>query len=239
MQQLRQSETRTIRRSQINLNPVNPKRHTSDSVNLQKKNLKKVGYLGGIVWNETTGNLIDGHRRVMAMDLYYKYDGTPETDYDIKVEVVQLDEKAEKEQLTYMAVGNTKADIDLIANYIGEIDYSDVGLTIDQMNEILATASYDQVNVPDILGDLLTQGNEEKKDEEKKTPEKTREEKIAHVKDVKAKTAQMAQERSEKESAYITLSFTSYDRYLDLCEILGLEEGAKFAKGESVLELIS
>ena len=68
---LKQSETRNIKRSEINLNLVNPKRHTEDAVKLQKKNLQKVGFLGGIVWNERTGNLIDGHRRVKAMDLCY------------------------------------------------------------------------------------------------------------------------------------------------------------------------
>lgn len=72
------------------------------------------------------------------MDLYYKYDGTPSTDYDVKVEVVNLDDKVEKEQLTYMAVGNTKPDIDLIAGYISDIDYTDVGLDIGELNDILS-----------------------------------------------------------------------------------------------------
>ena len=115
---IKNSETIIIKRSQINLNPINPKRHTDRAVKLQEKNLKKVGFLGGIVWNRNTGNLIDGHRRIMAMDLYYKYDGA--NDYDVKVESVELDDKTEKEQLTYMAVGNTKPDIDLIAKYIGD-----------------------------------------------------------------------------------------------------------------------
>ena len=124
MKELKQSETRVIKRSQINLNPINPKRHSDEKVKLQKKNLQKIGFLGGIVWNEKSGNLIDGHRRIKAMDLHYKYNGTPGTDYDVKVEVVNLDDKAEKEQLTYMAVGNTKPDIDLIAGYISDIDYT-------------------------------------------------------------------------------------------------------------------
>ena len=112
MKELKQSETRIIKRSQINLNPINPKRHSDERIRLQKKNLQKVGFLGGIVWNELSGNLIDGHRRIKAMDMYYKYDGTSDTDYKVKVEVVNLDEKKEKEQLTYMAVGNTKPDLD-------------------------------------------------------------------------------------------------------------------------------
>ncbi len=79
MKKLAESRTETIKRSQIRLNPLNPKRHTDDKIRFQKLNLQKVGYMGGIVWNEVTGNLIDGHRRIQAMDSYYKYDGTPAT----------------------------------------------------------------------------------------------------------------------------------------------------------------
>ena len=124
---LKQSETIEIKRSQINLNPCNPKRHSDKQIAKQKANIKKVGFLGGIVWNRQTGNLIDGHRRVMALDLIHNYDGS-QNDYDIKVEVVDLDEKQEKSQLTYMALGNTKADYSLIAEYLPDIDYSIAGL---------------------------------------------------------------------------------------------------------------
>lgn len=94
MKELKQSETRVIKRFQINLNPINPKRHSDEKVKLQKKNLQKVGFLGGIVWNEKSGNLIDGHRRIKAMDLYYKYDGTrPHTDGFQRNNAKCLDEK--------------------------------------------------------------------------------------------------------------------------------------------------
>ena len=49
MKELKQSETRVIKRSQINLNPINPKRHSDERIKLKKKNLQKVGFLGGIV----------------------------------------------------------------------------------------------------------------------------------------------------------------------------------------------
>ena len=55
MKELKQSETRIIKRSKINLNPINPKRHSDERVKLQKKNLQKVGFLGGIVWNGEIG----------------------------------------------------------------------------------------------------------------------------------------------------------------------------------------
>ena len=83
------SETIIIKRSEIALNPFNPKNHSDEEINLQKKNLKKVGFLGGIVWNKTTGRLLDGHRRIKALDLINKYDGT--NDYEIKVECAEFD----------------------------------------------------------------------------------------------------------------------------------------------------
>ncbi len=237
---LKQSETRNIKRSEINLNPVNPKRHTEDAVKLQKKNLQKVGFLGGIVWNERTGNLIDGHRRVKAMDLYYKYDGTPETDYTLKVEAVNLDEKQEKEQLTYMAEGNTKADIDLIARYAPDIDLSDVGLGADDLAAIGSLVGTADLDIPDIGTELFGQDGSGDEGEEPKATEtpNTQEQKIQHVKDMKRQTEEKAEQQAMDEAAYCTLSFSNYDNYLAFVELVGAMEGDRFIKGERVLEMI-
>ena len=237
---LKQSETRIIKRSQINLNPINPKRHSDERVKLQKKNLQKVGFLGGIVWNETTGNLVDGHRRIKAMDLYYKYDGTPDTDYEVKVEVVSLDEKSEKEQLAYMAVGNTKPDIDLLANFITDIDYSEIGLSADELSDVLSLVSSDSISIPESLDDLLVNpddGNNEEGNEDDRQ-KKTYEEKKEHMKDVKQQVKEKAIQRQQEEEAYITLSFSSFEAKSDLCNLLGISTDDKFAKGEDVLKLI-
>lgn len=236
MKELKQSETRVIKRSQINLNPINPKRHSDEKVKLQKKNLQKIGFLGGIVWNEKSGNLIDGHRRIKAMDLHYKYDGTSGTDYDVKVEVVGLDDKTEKEQLTYMAIGNTKPDIDLIAKYIVDIDYSDAGLDIGELNDILAintdipslSDSLDDLLLPASFDDIIAPNADEKTYEEKKE----------HMKAIKRQVKESAIERQQNEEAYITLSFSSYDAKDDFCDLLGISTDNKFVKGEDVLRLI-
>ena len=233
MKELKQSETRIIKRSQINLNPINPKRHSDEKVKLQKKNLQKVGFLGGIVWNEKTGNLIDGHRRIKAMDLHYKYDGAPNTDYNVKVEVVSLDDKAEKEQLTYMAIGNTKPDIDLIANYISDIDYSDVGLDIGELNDILAI-NMETPSLVDSLDDLLSS----KENDVSNADEKTYEEKKEHMKAVKQQVRESAIERQQNEEAFIMLSCSSYEAKSDFCDLLECSIEDKFVKGEDVLRLI-
>ena len=43
---------------------------------------------------------VSGHKRVQTLDIINNYDGTPETDYEIKVEAVELDDKTEREQIS-------------------------------------------------------------------------------------------------------------------------------------------
>ena len=239
MRGLKQSETRIIRRSQINLNPINPKRHSDERIRLQRKNLQKVGFLGGIIWNELSGNLIDGHRRIKAMDLYYKYDGTSDTDYEVKVEAVHLDEKTEKEQLTYMAVGNTKPDLDLLANYLPDIDYSEVGLSPDELNDILAISAVDANSLSESFDDLLLPVDFDgiKKPIPEVTPPSYNEKK-EHMKAVKQQVKESALQRRQDEDAYIMISFSSFEAKSDFCDLLGISTDEKFAKGEEVLKLI-
>lgn len=228
---IKQSETREISRLQINLNPINPKRHSDEKIKLQKRNLQKVGFCGGIVWNERSGNLIDGHRRVKAMDIIYGYDGTPATDYKIKVEVVNFDDKTEKEQLTYMAVGNTKYDLDLISEYITDIDVDNLGLSESELSDILSMTSSVEVEVESPLDSLL-------EPKESKAAEKSYEDKKQHMKDVKQQVKEMAETRALNENAYITLSFSSFSAFQDFCDLMNIRTNERYAKGEDVLSLI-
>lgn len=226
------SETRVIKRTQISKNPQNPKRHKEDRIKIQEKNLKKVGYLGGIVWNETTGNLIDGHRRISAMDLYYGYDGTAETDYEVKVEVVHMNEAEEKQQLAYMAAGDTKADLDLLANFADEIDLGEIGLSDTEISDILNIANGGTEETPDLFEDLMRPT--------KAVPEKGTAEyeaNKARVKEGKAKTREIAQRDALNDSAHVTLSFSTYDNFVAFCDLMGISPTDKFVKGEKLLEM--
>lgn len=142
--EIQESVTVTIKRSQIVLNPLNPKVHTDEEIKAQKENIKRVGALGGIVWNMETQHLLDGHRRVAALDSIHKYDGTDKTDYDIKVEKVEFDDKTEKEQLLYMAMGNTKVDFNLAAKFIDDVEYEHLGIGMDDYNAILELRDFDE-----------------------------------------------------------------------------------------------
>lgn len=171
------------------------------------------------------------------MDLHYKYDGTSSTDYNVKVEVVNLDDKTEKEQLTYMAVGNTKPDIDLIAGYISDIDYTNVGLNFEELNDILSINT-EMAPLLESLDDLLSPTPSCDEFEASHAAEKTYGEKKEHMKAVKQQVRESAVERQHNEEAYITLSFSSYNAKDDFCDLLGISTDDKFAKGEDVLRLI-
>lgn len=228
MKEIKQSSTQTVKRSEIKLNPYNPKRHTDDEVKLQVKNIKKNGYLGGIVFNIQSGNLIDGHRRVQALDTIHKYDGTPETDYDIKVETVDFDEKTELEQMTYMATQNAKADWNLIADYIDIIDPETVGLTPEEIKAIEdLAAEAAEAQVEDLTGMFVREPEYElKKDEatfddikeqRKNKPSQTKEE----VKAIKENNTRIANTRNAAVSRHILLEFADEESFTVFCESVG------------------
>lgn len=241
--QLKQSETIEIKRSQINLNPHNPKRHGDKAVKEQKKNFQRVGFLGGVTWNKTTGNLIDGHRRIMAMDDYYGY---PENDYTVKVEAVELDEKQEKEQMTYMALANTKADYQLIAEYLPDIDYSVAGVSDYDLTQIQSYLPTAEDTLPDIesFDDLISEPEEEQPEAEEVSQantlgeEPTDEEKKAHVKEMKQKAIETAGERYQDLVAYITISFENAEQKRLFCEVCEINENDKFIEASKLMEMI-
>lgn len=243
---IKQSVTKTVKRSQINLNALNPKRHLEDAINTQARNIRKVGILGGIVVNSTTNNLLDGHRRLLALDQLNRYDGTPETDYDVKVEVCELSEKAEKEQMTYMAVGNTAADLDLIAKYIGDIDTKDIGLTEAQIKalEMFNITDDDVFNVP------TKEGGASKEVEEffnflpsatvpvKGTENLTDEEKKAKVLEGKALNRENSERYDATARAQVILSFQDLEAKEYFCTLIGEEGEVDVCDGGKVIELL-
>ena len=228
---IKQSQTTEIHRSQIRLNPYNPKRHTDKQVKQQVANIKANGYLGGIVWNETSGNLIDGHRRVQALDIIHKYDGTLETDYLLKVEAVEFDEKAELEQLTYMAVGNSKADYNLIAQYAEQIDTSAIGMTDEERTRLLALipSASDVAAMQDLGGDFLTSSPVHDLDRDEQTFDEIagQREEASHaskeeMQAKKKRNAEVITNRNANTKCYIMLDFDDVEELQTFCEAVGL-----------------
>jgi len=165
---IEESVTVTVKRSQITLNPENIKSHSKEDIEKQKRNIRRNGILGGIVWNMESGNLISGHRRVMALDSIHHYEeGDPSTDYDIKVEKVEFDRKTEREQMVFMSVADTRPDFNLVANIIDEIDYKYAGLTEEEYNTVLSLQDIDieipieEITLPKGLGKASVESPQE------------------------------------------------------------------------------
>ena len=255
------SETKLIKRSQINLNPCNPKVHTDADIKQQKANIKKVGLIGGIQWNETTGNLIDGHKRVMSVDLIQGYDGTPETDYDIKVEAVDFDEKTEKEQLLFMAKSQDPIDYNLVAkNFsIDEIDFKSAGFTEQDTEQIKMLqddleASLKESGMDDFSEDFLNEPmasvatsvpmtelpNIEKTSEEivsehASKPKMTKEE----VKEQKQHCTDVGMKRQEDIDNFIFIDFESLEQKQLFCDMLHMVATSSMrVSGSQVLSLL-
>lgn len=139
-----QPEQITVLRSQINFAAYNPRTITDDARKKLKKNLQTVGLLGGVVWNKRTGNLVSGHQRVAAMDAVNRYDDDGSNDYEFRVEVVDFDEKTEKEQNLFMNNRNVQGqfDDDLLRKMLSEVDYSAAGYEETDL-QLLGLADFD------------------------------------------------------------------------------------------------
>lgn len=253
---IKESVTKTINRSQIHLNPFNPKNHTDDEIKAQKADIKRVGYLGGVVWNESSGNLVDGHRRVLSLDEIHHYDGT--NDYEIKVEAVEFDDKTEKEQMTFMAIKNSKADYNLIARYLNDIDPKNVGISDDDVRQIQALQDnidfvMDDIpdaddlflKIPPAMEKAAQQAVTELPREERTSEEIVRQhaEKpkmtVEEVKEQKAHCDNVAQNRFDDMDRYIFVDFASIDEKLMFCDLLGIEpESNMRISGKDILMLV-
>ncbi|SQA92478.1 DNA methylase [Capnocytophaga ochracea] len=227
----KQSETVTIHRSQINFAPFNPKKHTDEQIAQMRKNIKNVGFLGGIIWNEQTSNLVDGHKRVMSLDIIHKYDGTPATDYTIKVEKVSFDLKTEKEQNIFQTRSRTELDEELMRSLIPDIDYLNAGLDDYDLN--LYAVDYSSFEVPDLsqaIEDTYAPIKQEKDIER----EISNEEKKQQVKETKEAIKQQAIEKAQNLDAYVTLSFDNWKNKEAFMLRMGFDPEFKMIKGETL-----
>lgn len=243
-----ESETITILRSQIKFQAKNPKIHTKTAVQDIVRNFKKVGYLGGIIWNVQTGNLCDGHKRTMALDQINKYDPeTKENDYEIKVEKVDFDLKTELEQNVFQTRSRTDLDDELMRQLIPDIDYKSAGLddndmsyygidlnpemsdqTVNEIDDFYAPE--EKISKPNNTVYHSTEEMEESGEPVK--VELTDEEKKQRVKDVKEVTMQKAIEKTQNMDAYFMVSFESYDNKKAFMIRAGLDPNAKMIVGE-------
>lgn len=228
------SESVELNRSAIHFADYNPRKLSDESRKTLKRGIKKFGLVGGIVVNKRTGlTVVSGHQRLSVMDELQKY---PENDYRLRVDVIDVDEKQEKELNILMNNPNAQGswDYDALARIVPDIDYKDAGLTDADLNMIGCDFLLQTEEENSLAGALeeMMQPVTERKEAEKAARQLERAEKVAHMKDVKQQVKEQAQETAANMDAYLMLSFDTWEAKAAFCERFGYDPYTKFVKGE-------
>ncbi len=181
-----------------------------------------MGFLGGIQWNKTTGNLIGGHKRLETLDLIYGYDGSPEKDYQVKVEQIELDEKTEKEQNIFLNNKRVQGETDheLMAALIQEIDIEEAGLE-----------EYDINLIESLVPDFKYGKNEAIKQDIANLDKKQ---------DIKDKKSKIRKDVGESHlQSHFTVTFNSYSEKAEYLESLGINGDTIFITSKQFIAKIS
>lgn len=246
-------------RSELNMASYNPRKISENARKRLKANLKRVGLLGGIVWNEDTGHIVSGHQRLSVMDEVNKYDPeTMENDYPLRVEVVHLDEKSEKEQNLFMNNRSVQGtfdddklkemlrgiDVDL-AGY-DELDLNLLGLTetpkVQNTDKVFSMEDFAEVHERQKQFDEAVQSEEQRDiDRSKDFYEDTEENQIARhaeVEKIKDRIRNKADTNDNGMLSYIVLSFENEQEKLHFLQMMGYSPDDRYINGKEFSDRI-
>lgn len=249
---IKQSETITLKRSEITPADYNPRIITDEARKSLKKNIKENGIIGGMVWNKQTGNLVSGHQKLSIADEVNKYEAG--NDYEIKVEVIDVDLKKEKElnvffnskavqgEMDYKKLAQIYPDIDSVLAGLDDVDISMIEIEMPNTDNIeipsfepqeakKINAEYEKSITQELSNAVNHPEASISEMERKEAAELTPEEKKAKIKEVKEQVK--ANTIMEGES-YFTVSFSTYDAKVQFMEYLGFNPEDKFIKGEEL-----
>lgn len=238
------SEVVELNRSAIRLASYNPRVITEEGKKSLKRIIKKYGLVGGIVVNKRTGlTVVSGHQRISVMDELQRYDrATKENDYKLRVDVIDVDEKTEKELNIAMNNPNAQGtwDRDKLAEMIPDIEYKDVGLSEADLSLLGLDYMFqteEESSIADSLNELMGEvnaENEEEKQQRQAEKQAERAAKVAHMKEVKQQVKETAQKAADNMDAYVMLSFDNIERRNAFLQRFGFPSDSKFIKGEDL-----
>ena len=227
------SESIVLWRSEIKPSDYNPRKISDEGRRALKKSIKTYGIVGGIIINSQTGNtIVGGHQKVDILDELNKYNPkTRENDYQLKVEIIDVDEKTEKELNITLNNPNVGGDwdYDKMRELIPDIDYKNAGLTDEDLSLIGIDFTL-QTEEESFLADAL---------EELSEPiEQQREERKQAVKEMKAQIRDKAEEKVKEMESYVMVNFQNFDSKAEFMERFGYHPQDKFIQGEYLVKLI-
>lgn len=236
MQQiLNASQTAVLKRSQIHPSDYNPREIGENERTTLKKGLKNFGLLGGIIVNRQTGyTIVSGHQKVSILD---EMAGYPEKDYDIKVEIIDVDQKTEIEINFFMNNPSAQGrwNEQKVKILLPQIDAKRAGFS----NLDLAAFGV-KIEIPEVKtmkDDIaeLQKPMEELNEAEKAAAAEAKKE---AVKKVKEEIRQTAEAKADEADSFITLSFTSGQAKRDFLLRFGYGPDERFINGEVFGDMI-
>ncbi len=221
------SETVTLMRSQIHPADYNPREIGENEKSTLKKGLKNFGLLGGIVVNKQTGyTIVSGHQKVNLLD---EMAGYPEHDYQLKVELIDVDQKTEIEINFFM--NNPSAQ--------GRWNEQKVKILIPQIDPKRAGFSNLDLAAFGVKIEVPKEAEIKKAIEETQKPvEELKAARKEAVKKAKEQIAEKAAEKAAEADSFITLSFTTGKAKAEFCERFGYKPDEKFINGDVFAERI-
>ena len=217
------SETVEILRSKIHPASYNPRKISNEAKKLLKKSIKQYGVVGGMVVNQMTNNtLVSGHQKLYILDELNNY---PEVDYLLKVELISVDLKTEKELNIFFNNVNVSGtfDFDKLRELIPDIDYKNAGLSDEDLSLIgidFTMQTKEEVDIANQFNELLAPVQLQKEIDKQ------------HVKDVKKQVKEASENAAKDMESYVMINFDTAEAKESFMLRFGFQPGDKVIKGE-------
>jgi hypothetical protein len=136
----------TVHRRELKSAPYNPRKISKPNEKRLRKGIEQHGFVGGIIWNKRSGNIVSGHQRIAQLD---ELEGTD--DYLLDVDVIDVTDPEERE-------------INVILNNAavqGEFDEDKLAVVIDFLkdnNRSVERTGFSMADIQLMLGDDYLQG---------------------------------------------------------------------------------
>ena len=232
------SETADVMRSQICFADYNPRRISEEARKTLRRGLKTFGLVGGIVVNEKDDGrllLVSGHQRLKELD---GLQGYPKKDYSVRVDVVHLSDKQEKELNILLNNPNAQGDwdVDQLSWLLPSIDTEVAGLTEADLAFLQPPTTPEDMPGGDMSGfvDLQTLRMDRAHGAD---PARYESEK-ARLSEEKRRTLEKANAEALKNSAYLCLSFSDFAQKKAFCDRFGIPPMETWIDGEEFAEMV-
>lgn len=229
------SETVTVWRSQIHPSDYNPREIGENERATLKRGLKNFGLLGGIIINRQTGyTIVSGHQKVSLLD---EMAGYPDKDYQLKVELIDVDQKTEIEINFFMNNPSAQGrwDEKKVKILLPQIDPKKAGFSSLDLAAFGVKIDIPQVNTMKEDIAELQKPMEDLKEAEKEAQAEAKKE---AVKKTKEEIRQAAEAKADDADSFITMTFTSSQAKREFLTRFGYDPGERFINGEVFSDMI-